>query len=125
MLCNILQEGRDGPLSPRSKNKPIAATTKNIRFVFRKLCGLASFELFSLHNEQVGAIYTEYEIEQIKEAVEVVREDQYLEDVFGARTSLDKEDWLEKMVNEAKWAFSSTQLRQRLLDVAGIVPRHF
>ena len=53
-----------------------------------------------------------------------VREDQYLEDVYGILAKIEREEWLEKMQTEAKWALDSAQIRKRLFHAAGVVVRH-
>ena len=60
----------------------------------------------------------------MKEAVEVVREDQYLEDVFGDKAALDKNVWLDKMNTIATWVFDSSKIRDRLLEAAEIEVKH-
>ena len=74
--------------------------------IFEKLCGLACYELFTIVDD-VEQFYSEEEMEKIKEAVEDVREDQYLEQVFGDEAKLDKNVWLDKMNTTASWVFDS------------------
>ena len=56
----------------------------------------------------------------MKDQVEDVREDQYLEDLYGMKSYMDTEDWMKKMVEDGKWVFDSAQLRKRLLEAAEI-----
>ena len=56
--------------------------------------------------------------------VETLREDQYLEDVYGPASRLETEDWVKAMCKQAKWVFDSAELRQRLLALAEIEHRH-
>ena len=53
-----------------------------------------------------------------------MREDQYLEDVFGAASRLKAQEWLAKMGKEARWVFDSAQLRKRLLEAASLEAKH-
>ena len=94
-----------------------------MELIFEKLCGLACYELFTIADE-LEQIYTEEEIGKLKEAVEVVREDQYLEDVFGDKAALDKNVWLDKMNTIATWVFDSSKIRDRLLEAAEIEVKH-
>ena len=116
-LYNELQEGGLG------EHAQISATDKDIEPVFEKLCGLASFELFAFPNA-AGQIYDDAECEQLREQVELVREDQYLEDVYGASSRLKSEEWLAKMGKEARWVFDSKELRKRLLEAASVEAKH-
>ena len=54
----------------------------------------------------------------------MVREDQFLEDMYGASSRLASEDWLKKICKEAKWVFDSKELRKRLFEAAEIEQRH-
>ena len=56
--------------------------------------------------------------------IEDLREDQYLEDVFGLHSYLETEAWIERMVNDGKWIFDSSQIRKRMLALADITLRH-
>ena len=60
----------------------------------------------------------------MKELVEDLREDQYLEDVFGQMSYLETEEWMSMMVTEGKWIFNSAHVRKRLLKLADIELRH-
>ena len=91
--------------------------------IFEKICGLACYELFTFA-EELEQLYTEEEIEKIKEAVETVREDQYLESVFGNKAAIDKNEWLDKMNTIATWVFDTGKIRERLLDTAEIEIKH-
>ena len=47
-----------------------------------------------------------------------MREDQYLEDVFGVLAKLDNDPWLAKNSKEASWVFNTVQLRKRMFEAA-------
>ena len=53
-----------------------------------------------------------------------MREDQYLEDVYGATSRLKSGEWLAKMGKEAKWVFDTKELRRRLLEAASVDMKH-
>ena len=53
-----------------------------------------------------------------------MREDQYLEDVYGASSRLKSSEWLAKMGKEAKWVFDSKELRKRLFEAASVEVKH-
>ena len=50
-----------------------------------------------MHNEY-EAIYTDDEIEEIKSQVMEIMENLYLEEVFGLRVKVDREDWTKKIL---------------------------
>ena len=56
--------------------------------------------------------------------MEVLREDQYLEDVFGIKASLEREEWLDKMNTSSSWLYDPAQVRKRLFELAGVEVRH-
>ena len=70
-------------------------------------------------------IYNEEELEKLKNEVENIKEDQYLEDVYGVNSKLENEDWLAKHEKAANWMFNTVQIRSRLFKAADIEMRHF
>lgn len=89
-LYNILQEGGV------EKHDFISACDKDFPPTFEKLCAFATYDLFE-QAEKLGhckKIYDEQEIAQLKEKIEVIREDQFLEDVYGFKSKLPNDDWL-------------------------------
>ena len=71
----------------------MSANDKDLAPVFDKLCGLACFELFKCQGA-VGQIYTDDECSSLQEQVETLREDQYLEDMYGTLGRLESEEWM-------------------------------
>ena len=69
-------------------------------------------------------MYEDGELESMKETSEVLREDQYLEDVYGSNSRLSNDEWLTAMIQKAKWIFDSAELRKRILAEAGIDAKH-
>ena len=104
-------------------HKKIAASDKDLPPVFEKLCGLVSFELFKCQ-EEVADFYTEEECERLKDQIENVQEDQYLEDIFGMAAYLDTEDWMKAMCKKGSWIFNSVEMRKRLFAAAELESRH-
>lgn len=116
-LYNLLQDGGLGA------HQYISANDKDIIPAFDKLCGLACFELIACQ-DKVESIYSEEELENLKEQVELLREDQYLEDVYGTASRLTNDEWLKKMSKEAKWLFDPVEVRKRLFEAAEVEVRH-
>ena len=71
-------------------------------------------------------IYTEEEVSKLSSAdvIEYVREEQFLEEVFGASSRLMSEQWCQKVSTDAKWVFNSNEMRKKLFANAEITIRH-
>ena len=87
--------------------------------MFEKLCALASYGMFE-YQDQVETLYDESELDAMKEQVENIREDQYLEDIYGASARVSYEDWMKAQCDKAKWIFDPTELRKRLCTAASV-----
>ena len=96
VLYNLLQEGGF------DVHKQISATDKDIIPVFKKLCQLATVEIFELSNAfgDVDTVYNEVECEDLvsDDNLEQLREDIWLEFIFGAQSRLENEIWLQKVI---------------------------
>lgn len=55
-----------------------------------------------------------------KDAIEILREDGYLDDVFGALSRLEYEPWVTSTVNNAPYMFSAPALRRKILEQANL-----
>ena len=53
-----------------------------------------------------------------------MREDQFLEDVFGINSRLPINEWLEAVKEKAYYIFDTASIRERVLKAAEIEPRH-
>ena len=67
------------------KHEFVSAADKDLPPVFEKICELSLWGLMQQCAELgvVDELYSADEIEQMKEQVETVREDQFIEDIFG------------------------------------------
>jgi len=122
-VYNLLQ----GADSSAEVHTHISATDKDLIPFFDKLCGLACGELME-QSAAIGAvrqIYEEEDIENMKYQIEVIREDQYLEDIYGVQSRIENQVWMQKMCKEAKWVFDTADIRKRILEAAGIDAKHF
>ena len=107
----------------------ISATDKDIIPVFQKICKLVTVDIFTLANQHGGVsnIYNETETTKLvnEENLEILREEDWLEAVFGVQSRLDNDTWLSKVVmKEANWVYDPKQLRAKLFKQAGITSRH-
>ena len=115
---NEIQEGGT------AVHKQVSAGDKDMEPVFEKICGLASFELFQFPNSFADGLYSAEECDNIKDIVPTLLEDQFLEAVFGPASRLETEEWVKKMVKDAKWVFDSDELRKRLIELAELDVRY-
>ena len=68
--------------------------------------------------------YTDDECEKLKEAIEPLREDKWLEEVFGVVSRLKSDLWAEKVSTTANWIFNCSETRKKLFHEAEVTPRH-
>ena len=54
-----------------------------------------------------------------------MREDQYLEAIYGVTSRIENKLWMQKMCKDAKWIFDSAELRKRLMNAAEVKAQHF
>ena len=122
-LYCILQDGG------LTAHEQISATDKDLEPVFQKLCKLVTVDLFVLANANGGVslIYNDEEGNKLvkKQSIEELREDIWLEEVYGAQSRLTNDAWLAKVADKkASWIFEPKALRTKLFEMAKISPRH-
>ena len=61
-------------------------------------------------------IYTEEEVSTLTSAenIEIIREEQFLEEVFGPASRLMSDAWCQKVATTSKWIFNSNELRKKI-----------
>ena len=64
--------------------------------------------------------YSEDELEKLREAHEDVREEAFLEDVFGHQSRISNQDFLNAVVKKATYMFSAQQLRKKVFEHAKV-----
>lgn len=113
---NILQEGG------LEVHEHITAGDKDTAPVFEKMCGLATWEIFAFtaQNDFAKEYYNDGVHEQLKDQVETLREDHFIEDVYGIQSKLKSEEWLEAMEDKCAWVLNPIELRKRLLALAEV-----
>ena len=92
------------------------------------MCQLVTADIFDLATQHASgaSIYTEDEVEDMtkEDTMVTLREDQFLEDVYGASSRLDNDQWLAKVSKSSKWILDARDLRKKVLDAASVNPRH-
>ena len=112
-LYELLQEGG------LDRHKHISANDKDFKPVFEKMCSLATWELFPTASliMEIDEIYSENDKLKLQEQVEALREDVFLEQIFGDESRLENDEFL-KAVSNHKWCFKAAQFRNKLLAMA-------
>ena len=84
------------------------------------MCGFASYDLFekTYNIGYVEQIYSDEEIAIMKERVEALREDQFLEDVYGMKSKLSYKEWHSNVCKNGYWIFDAVEIRKRMLKEA-------
>lgn len=120
-LYGILQ---DGGLEAHAQ---ISAGDKDMKPTFAAICDLATVDLFDAANSVDGVtkFYDDEAVNNMKENYEVVLEEQWLEEIYGANARVENAEWLEAVTTTAKWIFNAVELRERILKAAEIDPAHF
>jgi hypothetical protein len=115
-LYNVLQEGG------LAKHTFITASDKDIPPLFEKFCTLSTTDLFDMM-EKISGIssdYDESELEQLRNAHEQVREDVFLDDVFGHQSRLNNAEFLKFVCAKASYMFSAHLLRKKVFEQAKV-----
>ena len=119
-LYGVLQEGGI------DAHEFIAAGDKDLNPVFEKICAMACWDVFTA-GAQIGGIdtiYSDSDIESLKNEIEAFREDVFLEDVFGVQSRLANEEWLEAVSKKAVWIFNAATIRKKLFELASLEDKH-
>lgn len=119
----ILQEGGF------EKHEQISAGDKDFIPVFDKLVRFATVDVFALA-EATGSvspkIYSEEEEQSLIDGdlVEGLREDGFLETVFGSNSRVSSDAWVQKVLQEANYIFNCSEMRKRIFSEAKVSMRH-
>ena len=62
----------------------------------------------------------ESDISKLSEAHEDVREDMFLEEVYGKKSQMENEPWLKAVSGKSNWIFNSKEMRDHVLEAAGV-----
>ena len=94
--------------------------------VFEKLCRFATEDVFKFAKEAGFAeeLYSADDINKLVEAIEALREDKWLEQIYGAQSRLKSDQWVRQVSTEANWIFNMDQVRKELFTEASVDIRH-
>jgi len=101
------------------KHENISAGDKDLIPAMNKMCHFVTSDIFSLAHATSGTtqIYSQAELDSLtKESnIEILREDVWLDEVYGAQSSLTSETWVKKVSSKtARWIFDPKELRNKL-----------
>jgi len=115
VFYGILQDGG------MSAHTHISASDKDMEPTFRKMCALSTVELFIWAHDITGfesPFADQYQT--IRDVHEDMREDIFLEAIYGNETKLDNEVWVKKIVETGKYVFNSKDLRKMIFKQCSI-----
>ena len=58
------------------------------------------------------------------EPLEILREDDFLEAVYGAKSRVHRDQWVDAVTNAADWIVNSDKLREKVMTTASVSKRH-
>ena len=118
----LLQEGGF------ERHEQISSGDKDFVPVFNKVCEFVTSNVFQLAFDLNGVenVYSEDEVGKLisEDIIEILREDQWLEEVFGAQSRLQNDEWVAKVSKEANWIFDADKLRKKIFAAAEVTMRH-
>lgn len=109
---------QDGGLSAHTF---ISAADKDMAPVFEKICALSTVHLFDWCYD-----ITQYECpfadnyDALKSCHEDLREDVFLEAIYGSDNKLDNDVWLKNICEKGKWVFNSKEVRKAVFKQAEV-----
>lgn len=112
-----------------TKHEQISAGDKDFAPSFAKILRFASVDIFELANrlgEDVPQFYSDDEKDQMvsDENLDALREDDWLEKVYGYSSSLKNDAWLEKVQGDASWITEPEEIRAKILAQASLDNLH-
>ena len=108
------------------KHEFVSAADKDLEPIFQKILELSVWGLMQQCVELgvVEELYSSDDIESMKEQIETIREDQFLEDIYGIQSKLSNAEWLKAMKEKGHYIFNTAELRKRVLAAASIEAKH-
>ena len=93
------------------------------------MCHFATIDIFALA-ELTGVvnprIYSEDEEKALSggDLLESLREDGFLETVFGTQSRLSSDQWVQKVMKEANYIFNASEMRKKIFNDANVTMKH-
>ena len=97
----------------------VSANDKELHPIFEKLCKLATINIFDFAAQfgQIDNIYSG-QTEVLAPVREDLREDVFLDEIFGSESMMSQSKWLKAVTNTSNWVFDSKTLRQKVFESA-------
>ena len=106
----ILQEGG------LSAHEQISASDKDFAPAFERICKFVSEDVIKFSVDLMGAesLYSQDEIAKLvnPELIEILREDVWLDQVYGNTSRVHNEEWLKAVAKTASWIFKPAECRK-------------
>ena len=104
------------------KHPQITAGDKDLDPVFEKICTFATNDVF-MFSQQAGmlskAVYTQEEIGKLINCIDELKES-WIDPIYGDSNKLESNMWVQRVIRDANWIFSSAAVRTRLFQLAEI-----
>ena len=99
----------------------ITAGDKDLQDVFQKLVELATVEVFTWCYDitQYECPFEEH-FDALRSCHEDLREDRFLEDIFGTNTKLDNDPYMKNLCEKSSWIFSAKEMRKEVFKQAEV-----
>ena len=68
--------------------------------------------------------YSDEDCNKLKDVIEPLREDKWLEDVFDVQSRLPADNWVQKVSTVGNWIFNSVDTRKKLFAEAELTKKH-
>ena len=104
------------------KHEVITASDKDIKIVIEQMCNFVTVD--AINASGLGMKYEATELARLADSVETIREDQFLEDIFGSMSRLDSEIFIKQVQQSGAYVFNASELRGRLLEAADLPLRY-
>lgn len=100
----------------------IAATDKDFEPAFRKMIKYVTTDFFKWEAEVSGnpSPYSDDDYEKIDEAYDELAENLFLDEVFGAASKLEKDQYMEAVIKQAGWVFNADSFREKICETSGV-----
>ena len=88
----------------------ISASDKDFEPTFQKICSYVTRDIFMFVKEIQGSgeAYADEQVQKLLDEDDVLyplREEQWLDSIFGANSRKPSDEWLEAVVSDGKWLF--------------------
>ena len=91
------------------------------------MCSLVTVDLFDFMESvkevpaAIGSsLPSKSDRKKIESVFDTIREDMWLDEVYGPEAKLDNDVWLKTVARKGNWLFNPSELREKILKEAGV-----